>query len=330
MTTIGFNKYMQTCLFIPALTFIIFLVFSYIGPAVSFSWFLTLPIATIFGLFAMSFIRKRGVNISDTVIPIYEVPDKISPLEAGILIDQKLHDRDMSAQLIHYARVGILNVKLQDGNYILELNKDLETIEEDFNKQLLETIFEEKVKVRFREVKESMMDNLIKLNNFTFEISNSLIKKGYYKKNLRKQRGDYNMYGLCTILASFFVVFYSFSAGVGLFLSGIILIVGGKKLPLLTKKGALLRRKVLGLKDYIEVAEQDRIEFHSDPAKNPDNFQKFLPLAMAFGLEKKWAHKIRESNTKVESDIPWFDSSDKTSNIEKKAEEIGNINSKLN
>jgi uncharacterized membrane protein len=59
-----------------------------------------------------------------------------------------------------------------------------------------------------------------------------------------------------------------------------------------TDEGMKLRRKVEGLKYYIKVAEKDRINFANAPAQTPELFEKLLPYAMAFGLEKKWVSEF--------------------------------------
>ncbi|MBP6856068.1 MAG: DUF2207 domain-containing protein [Candidatus Pacebacteria bacterium] len=59
-----------------------------------------------------------------------------------------------------------------------------------------------------------------------------------------------------------------------------------------TDEGMQLRRKVEGLKYYIKVAEKDRINFANAPAQTPELFEKLLPYAMAFGLEKKWVSEF--------------------------------------
>ena len=59
-------------------------------------------------------------------------------------------------------------------------------------------------------------------------------------------------------------------------------------MPRLTPKGIAAREHVLGLRLYLSVAEKDRINFHNAPAKNPDTFEKYLPYAIALGVEKEW------------------------------------------
>ncbi len=59
-------------------------------------------------------------------------------------------------------------------------------------------------------------------------------------------------------------------------------------MPAKTQKGALVRERLLGLKEYIQVAEKDRIAFHNAPETNPKLFEVLLPYAIMFGFEKKW------------------------------------------
>lgn len=57
----------------------------------------------------------------------------------------------------------------------------------------------------------------------------------------------------------------------------------------MTEKGVLTKERIKGFKLYLSVAEKDRIDFHNAPPKNPAQFEKFLPYAMALGVEKEWA-----------------------------------------
>lgn len=76
----------------------------------------------------------------------------------------------------------------------------------------------------------------------------------------------------------------------------------------MTENGLRIRREIEGLKYYIKIAEKDRINFANAPAKTPALFEKLLPYAMAFGLEKKW---IKEFELIVVSSPVWFKSESK-------------------
>jgi uncharacterized membrane protein YgcG len=54
--------------------------------------------------------------------------------------------------------------------------------------------------------------------------------------------------------------------------------------PRLSKKGRVLREEWLGFKLYLETAEKYRMQ-----NLTPEIFEKYLPYAIIFGVEKKWA-----------------------------------------
>ena len=62
----------------------------------------------------------------------------------------------------------------------------------------------------------------------------------------------------------------------------------------MSKRGVLAKENILGLREYIRVAEADRIKFHDAPEKNPQLFEKLLPYAMVFKLENKWAEEFKD------------------------------------
>jgi uncharacterized membrane protein len=68
---------------------------------------------------------------------------------------------------------------------------------------------------------------------------------------------------------------------------------------------------LLGLKMYINTAEKERINFHSDPKKYTDIFETLLPYAMIFGLEKQWAKQFEDIYTQPPT---WYEGNINTFN----------------
>jgi uncharacterized membrane protein len=64
---------------------------------------------------------------------------------------------------------------------------------------------------------------------------------------------------------------------------------------------------VAGLHRYIKIAEKNRIQFESDPAKAERIFSTLLPYAVAFGLEYKWIHVFDGIMIKP---LEWYSGSD--------------------
>jgi hypothetical protein len=68
--------------------------------------------------------------------------------------------------------------------------------------------------------------------------------------------------------------------------AGLILVVFGHLMPARTIKGARTRENALGFKEFLSRVEEDR---YKRMIKSPEQFEKFLPFAMAFKVEDRWA-----------------------------------------
>ena len=63
-------------------------------------------------------------------------------------------------------------------------------------------------------------------------------------------------------------------------------------MPSKTQKGVLMKEYLLGLKEYLQIAEKDRLAFHNAPEKKPEVFEILLPYAIVFGVEELWAKEF--------------------------------------
>jgi uncharacterized membrane protein YgcG len=98
---------------------------------------------------------------------------------------------------------------------------------------------------------------------------------------------------------------------------GLVAIVAGRK-PL-TTEGAKLKEHLLGLKEYIRLAEADRLQMlqsvtgaerapipgTTDNAQIIKVYEKLLPYAVLFGLEKEWAGELGKYYDQTPPD--WYD-----------------------
>jgi uncharacterized membrane protein YgcG len=64
----------------------------------------------------------------------------------------------------------------------------------------------------------------------------------------------------------------------------------GLKAP--TRGGREIMDKIAGFKEYLGVAEEERLEFLSPPDKTPELFERFLPYAIALDVENTWAQRF--------------------------------------
>jgi uncharacterized membrane protein len=86
-------------------------------------------------------------------------------------------------------------------------------------------------------------------------------------------------------------------AGVG---SAVIIILFGWFMPSRTPRGTRELEKVLGFREFLSRVEGDRLE---RMVKTPETFEKYLPFAMALGVEDNWAKAFEDIYTQPPS---WY------------------------
>lgn len=94
---------------------------------------------------------------------------------------------------------------------------------------------------------------------------------------------------LCIMLIGVFIFSAAIGWMIGIVLSCILLFIFASGIDIRTVEGNERYHYLLGMKMYIETAEKHRIEFHNDPDRYNEIFEKLLPYAILFGLEKEWA-----------------------------------------
>ena len=186
----------------------------------------------------------------------------------------------------------IKKIEGKDNDYEFEkLNSNYENLTE-YDKSLLEGIFGKKSKVNLSDLKNKFHE---KLTQITEDAYNSVVSKQYFQKNPSTVRTIYISISVLIIVASFFTG--GLWGGIGiisLVFSGALVGIFGFFMPKKTLKGVAAQEHILGLKQYLAVAEKDRIKFHNAPAKNPAQFEKLLPYAMVLGVEKEWAKQFED------------------------------------
>lgn len=61
-----------------------------------------------------------------------------------------------------------------------------------------------------------------------------------------------------------------------------------------TYQGRKLLDQMLGFREYIEVAEKDELNLRNPPKKTPQLFERYLPYALALGIDQAWSEKFSQ------------------------------------
>jgi uncharacterized membrane protein YgcG len=59
-----------------------------------------------------------------------------------------------------------------------------------------------------------------------------------------------------------------------------------------SREGQQVRDQISGFREYLSVAEEDRLNVMNPPKKTPELFEKFLPYAIALDCENEWGKKF--------------------------------------
>lgn len=144
--------------------------------------------------------------------------------------------------------------------------------------------------VRLGNLREKFYD---KANQVSVNAMSQLVQAKYFEGNPDKIRSRYISFGFLFLFGAMFAggaMGVAFT--VALILSALMIFLFSYIMPKMTEKGIATREYVLGFKEYLQIAEKDRINFHNAPDKNPKLFEKFLPYAMVLGVEKAWAKEF--------------------------------------
>ncbi|MBI4708828.1 MAG: DUF2207 domain-containing protein [Candidatus Portnoybacteria bacterium] len=203
---------------------------------------------------------------------------------------------------MHLATKGYLKITRLENKGIIFKSEDyqLDKLKMEGNlsstdKRLMEGLFSSsKTSVKLSELKNKFYKDLLDIKDYTYKTG---VEKGYFAKNPKNTKTLFIILGLFVgmislviggILSGFLGPFVFLSAGI----SAAIVIIFATIMPKKTLKGVYVKEKILGLKEYLKVAEKDRIKFHNAPAKNPQHFETLLPYAMVLGVEKEWAKQF--------------------------------------
>jgi uncharacterized membrane protein len=274
-----------------------------IGQFFESNWPLFIPLIAFFIMFLL-WSRGRSPRVGPVAVQ-YEPPDGLTPAEAGTLVDEQAAMRDITATIVDLAvrgyivieekeKSGIAGMLLHSKDYTFHLKKGLGewTGLKAHDLALLAGIFSNGavMDVDLSSLQNVFYKSLPGIKNGIFD---ALMKRGYFQHRPDYVRSGY-IFGGIAIGVSIFLMGNWLSQKTGVVLlpffiaalaSGAIVAGFGWFMPARTADGAKALAGVLGFEDFLTHVESDHMNRIS---QTPETFEKFLPFAMALGVEKKW------------------------------------------
>ena len=273
------------------------------------NWPLGIPIAAFVFMFWLWWTRGRDPRLRP-IAAQYEPPDNLTPGEVGTLIDNSVDMRDITASIVDLAVRGYLVIEQQNKDHLLGLTHSKEYVfhlkksQADWaslkphEQQLLSGIFSggnAGDTVSLADLHNRFYQNIASIKN---QIFGSLVGDGYYARRPDSVRSSYILFGIVTgIILIWGGLRLAGSMGMAplpFVVAGVLtaaIICGfGWFMPAHTQAGARALEGVLGFEDFLNHVEADRF---NRTIKTPEMFEKFLPFAMALGVEKNWSRAFQ-------------------------------------
>jgi len=272
------------------------------------------PLATFCGMFALWWYKGRDPYAGLSVAPMYEPPAGISPAEAGTLLDDRIHPRDITSTIIDLAVRGYIKIEetaekilvFTHKDYVFHLLKPRDQWGGDLaphERVMLENVFAGGEETRLSSLKNRFYTAVPIIRE---DIMSALKGKGVYLLDPESANG-YSVGAGIAILVPFAV--FQYMGWANFFNSPLLLIVCipismviwwlfARVMTAKTVKGARTRVAVLGFQEFMNRVDADRLKIMP-----PTTFEKFLPYAMALGVEHHWAQAF----TGIVKDPPqWY------------------------
>jgi hypothetical protein len=267
------------------------------------NWPLFLPVIVFIIMFWLWYTRGRDPRTVPVTVQ-YAPPDAMTPAEAGALVDDNVAMRDITATIVDLAVRGYLVIEEKEKSQLMGLVSNKEYVFHLKKKPnewaglkpheliLIAGIFANGI-TEAVELSSLQNEFYTKLPSITNSIFDALMQRGYFTHRPDYVRSAYVGGGLAMAVVLFAMgVSLSQRTGmaagpflIGAILSGAIMVGFGWFMPARTNEGAKALALVLGFEDFLTHVEADRMD---RIAQTPATFEKFLPYAMALGVEKKW------------------------------------------
>ena len=199
----------------------------------------------------------------------------LTPAETGTLIDEHVHTRDITAAIVDLARRGYLRIeerKKKDWWLVKGTDTAIKNGLQPHEKIILDKLF-----VSDREVQLSKTDLTTMHTLATTSLNESMVLRGFFAKRPDKIRNPY--YALAALAM--------FTMNIVL---GLVAVFAGRAMPKKSQVGVVAANQARSLKNFLN-SQQRQLEFQ---ALNQMTFEKLLPYAVAFGVEKVWAKRFAD------------------------------------
>jgi len=291
-------------------------------------WYVFLPVKIFINYLKQRSFLKNNQRIVSAWFepPQYDGGNVFSPAETGFIVDGVIDHKELTATIIHLAQRGFLKIKEDDKKHFSFVRlKSIDSPDlRNFEQQVMSAIFKEGVSIKDLDDKtvEAMTEGLSNLEKFNdiikipqlVNLENEIkgtpvdVKEEVRDTDLKKSK---TMFGKITKFNKYVeeeVVekgmfedkpTETYTKNMTLFALGLTTFnlpltiagfIAGKKSVKRTLKGIEKYSEAMSLMNFLK-SQDEQLNYQS---MNQMFFEKLLPYAAAFGVEKIWAKRFKD------------------------------------
>jgi len=246
--------------------------------------------------------RDAPVGLIADYLP--EPPADLPPGMAGTLLDESADLQDILATILDLARRGAIEIEevkepgflgIGSRNDYIYRRKQSAISLRKYEQTLLEKMFGDRDEVRLSDLKNKFYQAIPILRRQLYQ---AVVDEGFFKRSPEATRTRYSVLGIIALimavcvgivlvgaLADFSAFVLCLPISLGVVAIGIIILA--RYMPQRTPAGADAVARWRAFKRYLQ-----NLEKYTKVEEAADIFERYLPYAVAFGLERSWLQKF--------------------------------------
>mgnify|MGYP001561364029 FL=1 len=234
-----------------------------------------------------------------TVIQEYDPPRTFLPAIIGSAITNgDVPPKTVTATIIDLARRGYLKIRFGEEKQLFGTKQTFTFIKRKstddslapYESRILDGLFDGGDEQTIEGLKAQEFYDDVKV--FTEDVEKEIDRMKIFIANPNRIRGAYFVVALVVGWLLYVTVTTTPLATASAIFTGCLIAGFGVFMPRRTRDGVKLLAEIEGFKWFLSVTEKDRLAFTDAPERTPEQFQKFLPYAIALGVEEQWAKQF--------------------------------------
>ncbi|MHB0875914.1 MAG: DUF2207 family protein [Anaerolineae bacterium] len=261
------------------------------------------------GVIALWYSRGRDKPVGLVAEYLTEPPSTLQPGLAGVLVDERADVRDIVATIVDLGSRGVLTIEEVEEktiwgigskkDFVYRLEKRDATLL-PFEQQLISEFFGRGTERRLSDLKEKFYTAIPRITKLMYE---DLTQRQFFTANPEMTRRRWRGIGVAGLVISGVLLFcgsaalaqytsFAFCLPLSSAAAFLVLTIVGGAMPRRTEQGAEETARWQAFKRYL-----DDIDRYDDVAAKAAIFERFLPYAIAFGVEKSYIGKFSRVDT---------------------------------